>query len=62
MCVVGSKNQRRRASVSAIRGAPINGIKWAGEGRACSFRKSFRASARGWGRPINPTLLGPLRV
>ena len=40
----------------------MNGRRLAGEGLACSFRKSFRASASGWGRAIKITLLGPLRI
>ena len=31
-------------------------------GVACSFRNSFMASANGCGRPISPTLFGPLRI
>lgn len=42
-------------------GANRNGKMLAGEGEDCSFRNSFRASARGCGRPIRATLLGPLR-
>jgi hypothetical protein len=31
-------------------------------GDVVSFVKSFTASARGWGIPAHPTLLGPLRI
>ena len=31
------------------------------DGNDCSFTKSFRASARGWGSPVIDTLLGPFR-
>lgn len=37
-------------------------IDWlAKEGVVCSFRKSLRASARGWGMPVIDTLFGPFR-
>ena len=42
-------------------GAIIKGRRFAGAGEACSFKNSFRASARGWGRPIRITLFGPFR-
>ena len=41
--------EKRKGSVSAISGV------------VCCLAKSFKASAKGWGRPESPTLLGPFR-
>lgn len=32
------------------------------EGWACSFVNNFKASAKGWGIPMIPTLFGPFRI
>jgi len=58
---VGYKNHIIRARSKLRVGAVRNGVKFADEGEACSFRNSFRASARGWGNPRNITLFGPFR-
>lgn len=39
----------------------MNPVWFARVGVACCLRKSFNASARGWGRPARLTLLGPFR-
>jgi len=57
----GYRIQRAKARNSPSRGANRNGKGLEGRGVACSFRKSLRASARGWGRPIRAILLGPFR-
>lgn len=51
-----------RAKNSLRAGAIMNVDMFAIEGRDCSFRNSFRASAIGWGSPMIDTLFGPLRV
>lgn len=50
-----------RARTSPMVGANRNGVWLDGLGLACSFTNSLIASANGWGSPISPTLLGPLR-
>lgn len=45
-----------------MEGAAKNGKMFASLGFDCSFRKSLRASANGWGSPRMPTLFGPFRV
>lgn len=42
-------------------GEMIKVERLARDGKGCSFKKSFIASARGWGRPVSDTLLGPFR-
>ena len=59
--VSGKRSQKNSARVRAIIGANRNGRRFAISGVDCSFRKSFRASAKGWGRPAIETLLGPFR-
>lgn len=49
---------RNRLSAGAIIKVDI----FASEGIDCSFRKSFKASAIGCGRPAMETLFGPFRV
>lgn len=60
--VIGYKDHISMASNKLIEGAMRNGDMFASLGLDCSFRKSFSASARGCGKPIIPTLLGPFRV
>lgn len=43
-------------------GAMMKVEMFAIDGRDCSFRNSFSASARGCGSPRMATLFGPLRV
>lgn len=59
---IGNSDHRIMARRSLIIGAIRNGDILASFGLDCSFRNSFSASARGCGRPIIPTLFGPLRV
>ena len=54
-------SHRARAKNSPIIGAIINGRVFAIAGLFISLVNSFKASAKGWGRPIIPTLLGPFR-
>jgi len=54
---VHNSNARIRPRI----GANIYGDMLAGVGLVCSFVNSLMASAKGWGRPISMTLLGPLR-
>lgn len=58
---VGYKDHIASARNSPRAGAIRNGTKLASEGEVCSFRNSFRASARGCGSPMSITLFGPLR-
>jgi len=50
-----------RARTSPMVGANKKGDWFEGFGLARSFTNNLIASANGWGSPINPTLLGPLR-
>lgn len=50
-----------RARESAPAGATMNPTWFARVGVACCFKKSFSASARGWGSPARLTLFGPFR-
>lgn len=50
------------ASRRLIIGATMNGEMLASFGFDCSFKNSFKASAKGCGSPRIPTLLGPFRV
>lgn len=58
---MGKRSQRLKASMRLRIGAKIKGRRFAGVGVECSFRNSFKASARGCGRPIRITLFGPFR-
>jgi len=60
--VYGYKGHKTRARKSLIVGATRKGALFAARGVDSSFVKSLRASAKGWGSPIRPTLLGPFRV
>lgn len=51
----------KRARSKLRKGAKRKGATIDKVGLACSFANSFKASANGWGSPIIPTLLGPLR-
>lgn len=57
----GYNIHRIKLSERAPAGANINLAWLAREGVACCFKNSLRASARGWGKPANLTLLGPFR-
>ena len=59
--VVGYSIHIINARNSLNEGAAINGEMLAIDGNVCSLRKSFIASAIGWGTPIIETLFGPLR-
>lgn len=50
------------AKKSPIVGAIKKGRILANVGTESSFENSFSASAKGWGIPIAPTLLGPFRI
>lgn len=43
-------------------GVNKKGLRLDKVGLDCSLVKSFKASAKGWGNPAIPTLLGPLRI
>jgi len=58
----GMRDHSIRARNNPRVGAIKKGYIFAEEGRVSSLVNSFRASAIGWGSPIIPTLLGPLRV
>lgn len=58
----GNRHHINRAKNSLNTGATKNGVILAMVGFACSFTRSFKASANGWGIPIIPTLLGPFRI
>lgn len=58
----GYRDQSIRARRRLSKGDIMKVVRLAREGNGLSLRNSFRASARGWGRPIKETLLGPLRV
>ena len=49
------------ARPSPAAGAAVNPAQLAFLGVTRCLRKSLTASARGWGSPIIPTFLGPLR-
>ena len=57
----GYKDHNKSARVRAPAGTSINDRGLAIDGIACSFVNNFRTSAKGWGRPESPTLLGPFR-
>lgn len=58
----GYKDHINMARRRLIAGAARNGKVFARAGFDCSFKKSFSASAKGWGNPIIPTLFGPFRI
>lgn len=58
----GYKDHKRRARRRADIGAIMKGVVLARVGLLCSLAKSFSASAKGWGRPMIPTLFGPFRI
>ena len=58
----GYRTQIIKASERPIIGASINGVRFDAWGLDCSLINSLIASANGCGKPINPGLLGPLRV
>lgn len=60
-CVCGYKSHITRARPSPIAGAAVKPVQLAQAGVTRCLRKSLIASAKGCGRPIIPTLLGPLR-
>lgn len=58
----GNRGHNIRARNRPRAGAVKNGYVFARVGDDNSFVNNFIASARGCGRPIKPTLLGPFRV
>lgn len=57
----GYKDQSIRIRIRAKMGAPIKGAMLDLVGEVCSLVRSFSTSAKGWGIPAIPTLLGPFR-
>lgn len=50
-----------RDRVNAVAGASINRVGVAIMGRVSSLIISLNPSAKGWSRPIGPTVFGPFR-
>jgi len=60
--VCGKIDHNIKAKVRPNNGVKINPKTFEVKGLVCSFVKSLRASANGWGSPIIPTLFGPFRI
>ena len=58
----GYRDHKIKAKARASLGDAKNGKKLAWSGFTSSFKNNLAASAKGWGSPRMPTLLGPFRI